>query len=414
MQLSRIQKGMQIGQVNSAWLWGLSALLCGSLGAGVLAEECAVPESAEQPALALPAFESQYVVGVRSFAWIDDTRSQSGRPADAGQREITATIWYPSNESRGQKPAAYFPTLEKIIAAADDLPAEQQRYVLLHEPLLNVATNSVPCAAPARKSGAWPVLLFSPGGSVSSHAQTTLAERLAGNGYVVAAMSHPQSSFDFAPVTGFSMSREWDLDNEDRQIADRNDNELAGILAGDAKFVLDRLRDLKAGSDPLGQVLDLDRVGIAGHSRGGKTVGRACSSSDDFKACVVLDNIGPAKERTTGIEQPFLALRAPWGEERIAELHDYLGRTGSVAYDVELANSNHFSCSDLPLFISDIRAENMAPADGIKACAGLLQAFLDRYLVSGSARAGGWLPAYLTKQVAIRSFVDSEHGPGSP
>ena len=78
------------------------------------------------------------------------------------------------------------------------------------------------------------------------------------------------------------MTRNWDLDNEDRAIADRNDNELAGILASDAAFVLERLRVLQADGHVLGKAMNLDKIGIAGHSRGGKTVGRACSTNTAF------------------------------------------------------------------------------------------------------------------------------------
>ena len=70
---------------------------------------------------------------------------------------------------------------------------------------------------------------------------------------------------------------------------------LAAILAADAAFILDQFRRMAGQGDSLGVVMNLDRVGIAGHSRGGKTVGRACSSNSAFQACVVIDNIGPAR-----------------------------------------------------------------------------------------------------------------------
>ena len=384
--------------------WGVLALLLGIPGSAALATEYPVPTAPEQPVVSLPASAGAYAVGVRSFAWMDESRSETGRPGEDGVREITATAWYPTDAADDGQKARYFPTLENILAGADQYPAEQQRYALMYEPLSDVATNSMPGAKPATIDDGWPVILFSPGGSVSSHAQTALAERLAGNGYVFVAMSHPHSSFDFGPETGFSMSRAWDLDNKDRAIADANDNELADILAADASFVLERMRELQKTDHVLGRVMDLERVGIAGHSRGGKTVGRACSTNGEFKACVVLDNIGPARERTLGIKQPFLTLRAPWDEERVAELHDYLGRTRSVAYDLALSGSNHFSCSDLPIFIADIRSEALAPVDGINACASIIQSFLDKYLKTELVSPTDWLPAKFSADVDMTVF----------
>ena len=163
------------------------------------------------------------------------------------------------------------------------------------------------------------------------------------------------------------MSIDWGLDQEDEQAAAAADDRLAHVLASDAAFVVNQLRKLVENGGPFASALALKHIGSAGHSRGGTTVGRTCASNPDFIACAVIDNIGPDRERETGVPPPFLTLRSPWAVERIAVLHDYLSRTGSVAYDIELANSNHFTCTDLPLFMPDLRIEGVDPVGGINA-----------------------------------------------
>ena len=182
------------------------------------------------------------------------------------------------------------------------------------------------------------------------------------------------------------------------------DNRLADILAKDASFVLERLRVLAEHAPAFAGAMDLDDVGIAGHSRGGKTVGRACSSYPAFKACLVIDNIGPARERNTGIEMPFLTLRSPWPEERVAELHDYLGRTGSVSYDVVLADSNHFTCTDLPLFMPDLRVAGTDPVDGIDTCTAILADFFDAYLRRRIPADQKWMPSDQVISASVKKF----------
>ena len=368
------------------------------------AGEIQVPSAPDNPAAVLPPFEGHYGVGVRSYYWVDETRSKSGLDGDDGQRGISVTAWYPAVVERDERPALYAPGTDKILAAVDDVPEKRKRFIMAHEPLLNVAANAVPAAQAVAKKDGWPVILFSPGGNVSLHFQTALAERLASRGFVFIAMSHPYSSLDVSPDSGFTMSLEWDLDNEDRQVADENDNRLAGVLADDAAFVLARLRDLPTDDEALGPVMDLEQVGIAGHSRGGKTVGRACSTNPDYRACAVLDNIGPARERMTGIDQPFLTLRSAWDDARVAELHDYLGRTGSVAHDVVLENSNHFSCTDIPLFVAEVRLDGVDPASGIESCASILEAFFATFLTNEIAVATNWLPTGEVANVMIRRF----------
>jgi len=134
-------------------------------------------------------------------------------------------------------------------------------------------------------------------------------------------------------------------------------------------------------------------------------VGRACASNPDIVACAVIDNIGPDRERETGVKPPFLTLRAPWAEERIAILHDYLNRTGSVAYDVELTSSNHFTCTDLPLFMLDLRVAGIEPVDRIDACANILASFFDAYLRRRiSTDANTWERTIRSDKVRITKF----------
>ena len=368
-------------------------------------EEIRIPCAPGNPEHTLPAFNGPHSVGVRSFAWIDETRVETASPIPTDYREVTAQVWYPATTESTDRSALYFPELKEMLSASASLPAGEQKFVKAHGVLGNTTTNSVPSARILGSDTPWPVILFSPGGNVSRHSQTSLAERMASQGFVFVSMSHPYSTMDVAPVSGFSMSIDWGLDQEDDQAALAADNHLADILAGDVKFVLQQLRNLGGDSDPFDGLLDLNKVGIAGHSRGGTTVGRACASNPDIVACAVIDNIGPDHEQETGVKPPFLTLRSPWDEERIALLHDFLNRTGSVAYDVALAGSNHFSCTDLPLFMHDLRVDGVEPADGINACAKILASFFDAYLIRRIATDDNtWERAIRSDNVTITRF----------
>ena len=356
------------------------------------AGEVQVPEAPAAPAFTLPAPDGPYSVGVRSFGWIDETRAELATPDEDDFREVAVQIWYPATANTDEKKALYTPELEAMLAASADLPPGEQGFVRAHAPLLNTATNSVPGAMPAASDRPWPVILFSPGGNVSRHFQTALAEWIASQGFVFVSMSHPYSTIDVAPHSGFSMSIDWGLDDEDAQAARANDDRLADVLATDADFVIEKLRELVDSEGPFAGALELDHLGIAGHSRGGTTVGRACATNPSFIACAVIDNIGPDREQGTGVPPPFLTLRSPWENDRIAVLHDYLGHTGSVAYDVELAESNHFTCTDLPLFLADLRIEGVEPAGGIGACADILTSFFDTYLRQRLSTGDTWKP----------------------
>ena len=386
-------------------LFGCAIVMMLLLGPAAMGAEIVVPYAPPSPEHSLPAFIGPHTVGVRSFAWIDESRLEEASPQEGDYREVVVQIWYPAMVDGVDRTALYMPELQEMLSASEHLTQGEKNFVKVHEVLRNTATNSVPGAKILELAQPWPVILFSPGGNVSRHSQTALAERLASRGFVFVSMSHPYSTMDVAPTSGFSMSIDWGLDQEDDRAALESDNRLAEILAGDAAFVLRQLRELAENGGPFGRALNLRQIGIAGHSRGGTTVGRACALRPDIVACAVIDNIGPDRERETGIRPPFTTLRSSWDEERIAILHDYLKRTGSVAYDIELADSNHFTCTDLPLFMHDLRVDGIEPIDGIDACAKILSSFFDAHLRRRIATEDdSWLSAIRSDKVRITKF----------
>ena len=122
-------------------------------------------------------------------------------------------------------------------------------------------------------------------------------------------------------------------------------------LASDARFALDRLADIASGTikNPLNGRIDMTKVAIAGHSRGGKTVGRACADDPRFKACITYDNIAPDRQKKAGLKTPQLTIRTSWDPQRKQDLRSYLQRNPSTAADVEIVDATHFTFTDLQI-----------------------------------------------------------------
>src|SRR5262249_5683883 len=145
-------------------------------------------------------------------------------------------------------------------------------------------------------------------------------------------------------------------DVADKSALDAFNEPMTDTLAADARFALDRLSALGA-SGPFAGALDRLRVAIAGHSRGGKTVSRACTSHRRFGAAIVLDNLPPAAELRRGFAQPLLMLRvdddsqpehwarpgrtARWTAEDKAAARLLAGTSPGPAYDVTLTGMGH-------------------------------------------------------------------------
>ena len=327
----------------------------------------------------LPLPSGPYPVGTTTFHWIDSSRVD---PVSGTWREIAAQVWYPAESVLGGPPAMYHPHLDTFLAGlkSDTIP-EIRAWHSRVAGFAGVRTRALDGAPLADRAAPFPVLLFSPGGNMSRHWHTAFNQEQASHGYFVLAMSHAHSGWDVFPLSGFVRGADRWVTGETPDQRVRLDEELADLLAGDARFVLDQLTGAnQTSSSAFSNRFDLDRIAILGHSRGGTTVGRTCSTDPRVRACIVFDNIGPQRERTSGLAQPQLTIRATWPEPRVERLRSYLRRNRTAAYDVEIAGANHYSFTDLPFLDPGIDPAPLAPARVHEIVSALTRAFLDRHL----------------------------------
>jgi len=296
----------------------------------------------------LPAPHGPYAVGTVTYHWLDDERHDLLDPRE--RHQLIVQLWYPADPATGDERAEYFPNLESfrlgLATLEGDRPARDAKRFAACERVVVPATKG---SRVAREIEKLPVILFSPGGNMSRHFHTTLFAELASHGWLVAALSHKYSTWDIFPAGGFSLSRNWFTDDDPEGEA------LTESLAADATVALDRLTALSR-SDSSGRFtnrIDLARIAIAGHSRGGKTVARACSADARFLACITLDNVGPAREVESGLSRPQMTIRTDdpddWDVDRIALLRAFLERNPVLGREVVLKNATHNDFSDLPI-----------------------------------------------------------------
>lgn len=195
------------------------------------------PDAAPDPSAMGP-----YPVGVMTVELLDESR-----PDDAGQpRRLVTEIWYPaSEEARGQPGYVY---------TEEDLLTEEARAALEMSLAVELPTDAVRDAAPRDPGEAFPIVLFSHGSSGVRMQSTFLTVYLASHGYVVAAPDHLGNTLSDA-VLGAGTAEQF---------------ESLGLRPDDMGFVLAYLQGLPA-EDPLGAIVDGERVGAAGHSFGALT-----------------------------------------------------------------------------------------------------------------------------------------------
>lgn len=290
-------------------------------------------------------------MGTVTYFWADTSRPDHLTENPDDPRQVPVQLWYPAAGAGGRS-AAYMPDLDRLAAGLEvDPTAQLKRLPVDAARLAEVRLHATVNPAVAETGERFPLVMVSPGGNVSRHWHSALAQDLASRGYVVAVISHAHSGLDVFPTVGLLRSHpRWDPDDATEEERERLDQGRTDLLAADARFVLNRLGSLEEG--PLAGRIDMDRVAILGHSRGGSTVSRACASDPRFKACVIFDNVGSEPELSRGLEQPMMTIRSAgedWPEARASRVHNYLAGTGTRAYEVVIEGAGHFSFTDIPL-----------------------------------------------------------------
>ncbi len=260
------------------------------------------------PIVQLPVPTGPYRVGTVSFQLKDNNRREIFCKDAKEKRRVMIQVWYPAGNSGGQLAPfmPYCPDVHPFLSAPI--------WSVVASHLWLISTNSRISAPILRSQLKFPVLIFSHGIMGGRIQNTTQAEELASRGYIVVGIDHTyDASFtilsDNENIPSGLLSNS--LGPEENTVVKVRDNGLA-VRVADTRFVLDELTRLN-NSDSLGVLansLDLERVGIFGHSFGGATTIVTCAVDKRFKAGLAMDGC-IADEQIRSINRPLFVMQAP-------------------------------------------------------------------------------------------------------
>jgi predicted dienelactone hydrolase len=304
------------------------------------------------PVPRIPKPGGAYAVGTRTLELIDASRNELYSGNLDEPRRILVQVWYPAAPMPGGE---YAPWLEHIDVYAPAIAAELKLPAFFLDHLKYAKTHSVAGAPIVAEAQPFPVLLFSHGWT-GFHAQNThQAEELASHGYVVAALEHSYGSI----VTVFNDGR---IARNNPQalpvgappeVLKAAGNRLVQQWAGDLGFVLDELTLLNQVGEWRGK-LDLEHVGVFGHSTGGGATIEFCARDSRCIAGLALDAyLAPVSDEliTHGPQQPFLFLYSEaWPSDANDQRFNSLRvGMGDHVYAYTLKGTDHYDFTDLPM-----------------------------------------------------------------
>lgn len=323
--------------------------------------------------ITLPAPTGHFAVGRATYVWVNDTEADDLAPSPGAKREVLVWIWYPSAGSSAP-PAEYLP-------APWRLALERYSGVLMSQfftrdlSRVRVHSASDPAVSPEQRS--YPVVIMRAGGGALTTDFTTLAEDLASHGYFVVGFDAPyRTSLVVFPDNRIVERRQADNpENLGADEANRLINRLLPMWTGDTKFVVSQLQQLDS-ADPSGKFtgrLDMQRLGVFGHSFGGATALQFCHEDTRCKAGIDIDGAPYGTVVQEGLKQPFMFLLSDHSREQSdpasgqigADIYSIYRRLPNGGFLITIRGAHHFSFSDQALLKSQYMMRIISSLGGV-------------------------------------------------
>ncbi len=308
--------------------------------------------------ISLPKPTGKYEVGRTTFHWVDTSRVDSLSPPPYSKRELIVWVWYPASVSKTDTIVPY-----------DRAPWEKETdeqgnllfSIIFARDGSKINAHSFLNSQLTDKQAKFPVLIMKSGIGTLATDYTTLAEDLASHGYIVVGSDAPYSTFAIMMPDGRVINRTHEgnpgetasMTSESTKLFNR----LISIWTDDARFVLNTLEQMNSTdtSSKFFNRLDMNSIGVFGHSFGGATAAQFCSSEPRCKAGINLDGSPYGSVIEKGIDKPFMFLLADHAKENDpisvkikSNIRSIYNSITADRYWFYLTGSQHFNFSDIP------------------------------------------------------------------
>jgi hypothetical protein len=332
---------------------------------GLVLAAAAVLPPALFPVPSLPKPTGSFKIGTFSTMLVDTSRKEiySNNPNEP--RAIMVQFWFPAKPTLSSKPGRWIENID-IIGPSLSRWLGFPSFFLDH--LVYARSHSFVNPPLNKSQASYPVIFFSHGWNGLRVQSTFLMEELASHGYIVVSIDHTYG----ARIVVFPDGRVAENNpnalpvNAAPDIFEPAADKLVNQWAEDIGFVLDTLTQWNQ-NDPGGRFtgeLELDKVGVSGHSTGGGAAVEFCGRDPRCKAGLGLDAyLTPVSDRVLdgGVVQPFLYLfseRFPTVKNN--QLFARLMAHSPQSQEISIRGSAHYDFSDLPML------SPLAPYIGLK------------------------------------------------
>ena len=311
----------------------------------------------------LPKPDGAYEVGLGIIELTDKSRLQLFAPT-VQQRKFMVSLFYPVHSHKSTTPVSYMPPGTAAFEDSSELSDPGSAGLISPNGTFEKLALQIASKSPQTQGTPdFPIVLFSPGEATSRLFYSVIAQTIASSGYIIITIDAPHD-VDIVEYPDGSM----DLINTTvTNTATLADADLAvSTRAQDASFVLDQLcnnasvvSQLIPGSS---RGLDVRKVAMFGHSLGGAATAAAMLNDSRIAGGIAMDGTlyGPVVQK--GLDKPFM-LMAHTNHTRVSgngtgdadsSWFDFWSNLRGWKLDIILANSLHYTFTDLPIVLETL------------------------------------------------------------
>jgi len=344
----------------------------------------------------LPAPTGKYLVGTQIFNWTDSKRDEWFTENDLeDKRKLVVQIWYPTNEINNNR----YPYMDNPDKRLGPLSQQLELPVFMIRHIEEIKTNSILNASLHPDIVSIPVIIFSHGLGGMRAQNTAHIEELVSHGFFVISPDHPFDAnvtiFDDGRIADYRSGTTYNQAKRGKGIEltekDFWDFRLPQIMTrtADIQYLLDELEMRYSTGESPWSAIDLERIGIFGHSYGGATSVMVSYADKRIDACISLDGWNvpiPQNVIDNGLNVPFLYIGRPEWDTKLnyEKLDTLLARSTLAADKLILEGTKHFDYSDTPYFSPMAKRFGISgelPADEILSILNLqIISFFDKHV----------------------------------
>ena len=306
----------------------------------------------------------KYTVGTSIYEWIDKSREMKIRPNFSQRRAIVTQFWYPAK-------------LDSTLTKAP--------YNALSKDYIITLTNSYLRASIAEEIDKASLIIIVPGRGTERFLYTTIAEELASHGFVVASIDMPEIGYVIYQ-DGFTLYPSNDFKTPNGMMAgpyelvDAFFEEPTEIGYQDLKFVIKNIAELNEYA--FENKLDLNNIGVFGHSLGGRIAGELTARLEKVRALATMEGIPPRMARFEGkIVIPSLMLCSSGTlKYAVDNYNSFIDNRKNIVYMTELVDFGHNSMTDNPYIYSENFRYDIDSKKALEISRIFLTTFFQEYL----------------------------------